>query len=82
MDAKFAGTLGVAKSNPASGRFRDLEKLVLAPGYELKRQNGSHRIYSRRGLPMINLRSDGAMAKAYQVKQVREIIETHKLEVS
>ncbi len=55
-------------------------------GYELVRKHGSHRIYrhpSRRDLPIVNLQEgESGKAKPYQVRQVLEIVETHKLEVN
>jgi predicted RNA binding protein YcfA (HicA-like mRNA interferase family) len=81
MTGKAAGILAAAKSNPAGIRFRDLVRLVEAAGFELRRQVGSHRVYKRAGLPIINIQPEGSMAKGYQVKQVVALIETHELEV-
>jgi predicted RNA binding protein YcfA (HicA-like mRNA interferase family) len=81
MGSKVADILAQAKSNPDGIRFRDLVRLVEAAGFELRRQPGSHRVYKRAGLPIINIQPRGSMAKGYQVKQVVALIETHKLEV-
>ncbi len=59
--------------------FADLQKLldVLGFSYMVK---GSHYIYWREGIAeIINIQSDNGKAKAYQVKQVREIIRKYKL---
>jgi len=59
--------------------------LVEAIGYVQRRQSGSHRVFThpkRAALPMINLQSDGATAKPYQVRQVLRLIDEHNLEVT
>ena len=64
--------------------FRDLCRLVKAIGYVLRRQQGSHHVFAhaaRPELPIVNLQSDGATAKAYQVRQVVRLIDEYKLEV-
>lgn len=81
MGSKAARILAQAKSNPAGVRFRDLLRLIEAAGFVFDHQTGSHRIYRRAGLPVINVQPEGSMAKGYQVKQVVKMIETHKLEV-
>lgn len=81
MGSKVVDILAQAKSNPAGVRFAHLVKLVLAMGYELKRQNGSHRVFGRAGFPTINLQPDGNKAKDYQVRQVVAIIEERNIEV-
>jgi hypothetical protein len=73
-----------ARRGPANVRFADLRRLVEAIGYTLRRQKGSHQVFThaaRPSLPMINLQSDGATAKPYQVRQVVRIIEENSLEV-
>lgn len=83
MGSKAAKILAQAKANPVGVRFADLIRLVEAAGFVLDRQNGSHRVYRRAGLAArINVQPQGSMAKAYQVRQVVSIIETHNLEVS
>jgi predicted RNA binding protein YcfA (HicA-like mRNA interferase family) len=69
---------------PANVRFADLRRLVVAIGYTLRRQKGSHQVFThaaRPYLPMVNLQSDGATAKPYQVRQVLRLIEENSLEV-
>ncbi len=61
-----------------------LRRLVEAIGYVHRRQKGSHHVFThaaRPELPMINLQSDGATAKPYQVRQVLHLIEENNLEV-
>jgi len=50
-------------------------------GFE-ERIKGSHHIFRKAGIEeKINLQKDGNKAKPYQVKQVRNILVTYKLEV-
>jgi hypothetical protein len=45
------------------------------------RRNGSHHIFYREGVvEIINIQPDGSKAKAYQIKQIREIVLKYKLE--
>jgi hypothetical protein len=61
-------------------RFDELTGLLKRLGFQC-RTRGSHNIFNRDGVQeRINLQSDGAMAKRYQVKQVRDIIVKHGLE--
>ena len=54
--------------------FSDLQKLLDSLGFS-HRTKGSHCIYWREGIEeIINIQPDGNSAKAYQVKQVRNII--------
>lgn len=63
----------------ASIRFADLRNLLLALGFE-ERIKGSHHIFNLEGRQAaLNIQPDGSKAKAYQVKQVRQIIIEHKL---
>ena len=59
--------------------FDDLCKVLLH--FELKeRIRGSHHIFYKDGLDeIINIQPDGAKAKPYQVKQVRQLILKYKL---
>jgi len=60
-------------------RFDDLCNILLQLGFN-ERIKGSHYIYKRVGIPeRINLQSIGNMAKSYQVRQVRTIINKYGL---
>lgn len=62
-------------------RFADLCALLFALGFE-ERIRGDHHIFFKAGVEeIINLQPDGNKAKAYQVKQVRAIINRYGLEV-
>lgn len=56
-------------------KFKDLIK-VCESFFKGPRIEGSHHIFKTpwRGQPWVNIQKDGKMAKAYQVKQVREAL--------
>ena len=61
-------------------RFNDFTKLIVDLGFNLVGQEGSHRNYRHDGLRIkISVQPDGNMAKAYQVRQLRNIIIKHNL---
>jgi predicted RNA binding protein YcfA (HicA-like mRNA interferase family) len=72
----------LAKVISGHGRiqFRDFQKLLVGLGFRLDRTRGSHHIYVHpkigRSFPV---QPDGPDAKRYQVKQLRDMIETYKL---
>jgi len=70
--------------NDKNIKFNDLKKLILDLGFS-ERIKGSHHIYFKTGIiEIINLQSiKDWKAKAYQIKQVRNVIlkyELHKEE--
>lgn len=84
MGRTGAEILEQARRGQANVKFRDLRRLVEAAGYVLRRQKGSHLVFThgaRPELPMVNLQSDGANAKPYQVRQVLRLFDENKLEV-
>ena len=63
----------------ANIRFTDVCSLLLALGFA-ERIRGDHHIYTRPGVAeILNLQPRGALAKPYQVKQVRAVIVRYKL---
>jgi len=67
--------------NDKSIKFNELTHLLLAMGFN-ERIKGSHHIYYRQDIDeILNLQSIGSQAKAYQVKQVRDIILKYHLEI-
>ena len=57
--------------------FQELCGLLTHLGFR-----GSHHVFSQSGVvELINLQRDGATAKPYQVKQVRNVIVKYKLEM-
>jgi predicted RNA binding protein YcfA (HicA-like mRNA interferase family) len=68
--------------NPSSDNnitFAELCSLLEQLGFS-NRIKGSHHIYFKKGIDeIINIQPKGAKAKAYQVKQIRNIILKYKL---
>ena len=60
--------------------FNDFRNLIVDLGFEFKNQKGSHISYVNRSInEVMNIQADGNKAKAYQVRQLRNIINTHNL---
>lgn len=63
----------------ANIEFDELCHLLKHLGFEV-RIRGSHHMFRKDGIAeKINLQRQGSKAKTYQVKQVREIIQKHRL---
>ena len=59
--------------------FAQLCQLLRRLGFE-ERIRGSHHIFAKDGVEeILNLQPKGSQAKAYQVKQIREVILKHQL---
>lgn len=55
--------------------FSDFQTLLTGLGFKFKRQKGSHIMYYHEGVrAFMNIQKDGAKAKGYEVRQLREII--------
>ena len=64
----------------SSIQFYEAVALLKALGFS-QRIKGSHHIFYREGVEeLINIQSDGSKAKAYQVKQIRDLIVKYRLE--
>lgn len=62
--------------------FDDIRRLLIRLDFQ-ERIRGSHHIFSRKGVAeIINIQPKAGKAKAYQVKQVRNIILSYRLGVS
>lgn len=60
-------------------RFHDLCRMLKRLGF-VERIRGDHHIFTRDGVvEILNLQPRGWLAKAYQVKQVRNVIIQYKL---
>jgi len=65
----------------ASISFVDLCQLLMKFGFN-ERIKGDHNIFSKNEiLEIINIQPAGSKAKAYQVKQVRNLIQKYKLKL-
>jgi hypothetical protein len=59
--------------------FNELCNLLIKYGFE-QRVRGSHHVFHKTGVnEIINLQSKGGNAKAYQVKQVRDLMVKYRL---
>jgi predicted RNA binding protein YcfA (HicA-like mRNA interferase family) len=66
-------------TSDANISFDDLCNLLVRLGFE-RRTRGSHNVFRRAGVvEKPNLQHDGAHAKPYQVRQVRDMITKNKL---
>lgn len=69
----------LSSTSDANLHFTELCQLLTHLGFA-ERIRGDHHIFSRPGIPeILNLQPRQAMAKPYQVKQVRQLILSHKL---
>ncbi len=80
MSKKEKVLLKVLRGNSDSNiPFNDICFLLDHLGFE-ERIKGSHHIFTRTGVhEILNLQPESGKAKAYQVKQVRDIILRYKL---
>lgn len=77
---KFRSRLLSAQSDN-SINFAELCRYLVLTGFVLRpSRKSSHHIYTKEGVPeIVNLQPEGSMAKAYQVKQVRELFRRYGL---
>jgi predicted RNA binding protein YcfA (HicA-like mRNA interferase family) len=68
--------------NPYDVRFSEMNKLLEAFGFTLKRIEGSHHIYKHSNVPyLINIQNRKGKVKSYQVNQFISIINEFKLSI-
>lgn len=80
--AKHQKLLQKALNTPHNLRFGDLVTLVEAAGFSLKRVSGGHHIYAHPNImEQLNLQNVKGKAKAYQVKQFIDLVETYNLTI-
>ena len=64
-------------------KFRDLQRVLDALGFDHKENNGDHFLYNYPGIKeLINIqpdKKDHSKAKSYQVKQVRNFLEWNNI---
>ena len=79
---KLALILDQVMSGRGVPSFSDFESLLLALGFRMDRQSGSHRIYSHpRLVRPFPVQPAGRDAKRYQVRELRDIIVRHRLQI-
>jgi predicted RNA binding protein YcfA (HicA-like mRNA interferase family) len=60
--------------------FDDMCRLVESFGFELRRVNGSHHVFTHSEIPqLINLQSVHGQAKPYQIRQFLKLVERYDL---
>ena len=70
------------KNNPQDVRFDEICKIAEVFGFRYKGGKGSHKVYSRKGIPeILNFQNVRGKAKPYQVKQFLKIIEDYNLTI-
>lgn len=75
--AKNIYTIVMNGQSDSNIRFADLQKMLKDLGFSC-RVKGDHFIYYRNDLPeLINIQPNGNKAKAYQVKQIRLLLEKY-----
>jgi predicted RNA binding protein YcfA (HicA-like mRNA interferase family) len=64
-----------------NGRFEDACRLATYCGWALTRTGGSHHIFTHAldGVPTLNLQAKNGEAKPYQMRQMKDAIESHNL---
>ena len=79
--AKIQDILSQMRETPKSIKFNDLCKVCDAYFGEPRQSGSSHRVYQtpRKGDPRVNIQNAKGMSKAYQVKQVLQVVD--RLEV-
>lgn len=66
-------------TSDANIRFDDLRRILKRLGFQ-ERIRGDHHIFTRDGVEeILNLQPRGWLAKAYQVKQVRNLLVQYRL---
>lgn len=72
--------MGKIRCSHANVRFRDLQRLLEACGFELDRVTGSHHTYVHPKSPAnLSLQDVGGDAKPYQVRQFLRLAERYAL---
>jgi predicted RNA binding protein YcfA (HicA-like mRNA interferase family) len=62
--------------------FRDFERLLVAAGFALKRERGSHKSYRHPRVPeILTIQPRGKDAQSYQVRLFLDMMRRHALEV-
>ncbi len=70
------------KNNPQDVRFDEICKIAQVFGFRYKGGKGSHKVYSRKGIPeILNFQNVRGKAKPYQVKQFLKLIEDYNLTI-
>jgi len=72
----------LARGDLANVSFADLQRLVEAFGFELKRTSGSHHIFVRPDVPgLLNFQEVRGQAKPYQIRRFLRLVERYALDM-
>jgi predicted RNA binding protein YcfA (HicA-like mRNA interferase family) len=72
--------LARAERSPHNLSFAEFVSLIEGFGFRLKRQHGSHHIFTRPGVAqIIDVQPEGGKAKRYQVEQLLDLVERYGL---
>lgn len=70
----------IARGDVANVSFSDMQRLVEAFGFELRRTSGSHHVFVHPELrELVNLQDVRGEAKPYQVRQFLRLVERYAL---
>ena len=71
------------RANPAQViGFRDFERLLVAGGFELKRERGSHKSYRHPAMAeVLTVQPKGKDAQPYQVRKFLDMMRQHGLDI-
>jgi predicted RNA binding protein YcfA (HicA-like mRNA interferase family) len=70
----------IARGDLANVSFSDMQRLVEAFGFELRRTSGSHHVFVHPEVrELINLQNVRGQAKPYQIRQFLRLVERYAL---
>jgi hypothetical protein len=70
----------VARGDLANVSFSDMQRLVEAFGFELRRTSGSHHVFVHLDVrELLNLQDVRGQAKPYQIRQFLRLVERYAL---
>jgi HicA toxin of bacterial toxin-antitoxin, len=70
----------IARGDLANVAFSDMQRLVEAFGFELRRTSGSHHVYVHPDVrELLNLQNTRGQAKPYQIRQFLQLVERYAL---
>ncbi len=58
------------RQHPNNASFEDVDTLLRLIGYELRRVNGSHQLYGKKGYAPINVRRHGSQVHPDAVREI------------
>lgn len=72
----------IARGHVANIAFSDFARLLAHLGFVRRRMSGSHRVYAHPSChELVNIQEVDGKVKAYQVRQVRRMIERYNLKL-